>query len=53
MITAEDLARELGVTGKALRRWLRQTYLDHVKHDRWVWATRAEADEVKRHYLAR
>ena len=52
MITAEDIARELHITGRQLRGWLRKNITNHAHNDRWVF-TRAEADDVKRRYLAR
>lgn len=51
MITAEDIARELHITGKKLRGWLRKNVPNHHRYDRWVF-TRAEADGIKRRYLA-
>ena len=52
MITAEDIARELHITGPQLRGWLRKNIANHAHNDRWVF-TRAEAEDVKRRYLAR
>lgn len=52
MITAEDIARELHITGRQLRGWLRKNITNHAHNDRWVF-TRAEAEDVKRRYLAR
>ncbi|WP_162940047.1 hypothetical protein [Gryllotalpicola protaetiae] len=34
-LTPEDLARELGVTGRAVRSFLRDQYPDHERYARW------------------
>ena len=52
MITAEDIAGELHITGRKLRGWLRTTSPNHIRYNRWVF-TRAEADDIKRRYPAR
>lgn len=51
MITAEDLAREFGVSGKTLRSWLRRNRA-HRHGDPWVFS-RAEADAVRHEYRMR
>ena len=50
MTTAEDLARELGVSGKTLRGWLRKNR-PHAHGQPWEF-TREEADSVRRDFRA-
>lgn len=50
MTTAEDLAHELGVTGRALRGWLRSNR-PHRHGDRWLFSAE-EAEAVRRDYRA-
>jgi hypothetical protein len=44
-----DLARELSVDAKRIRRWLRGEYPDHRKHDPWH-LTAEQADAVRRRF---
>lgn len=52
MITAEDIARELDVSAKTLRAWLRKNIPNHQHYERWQFS-RAEADAIKVRYRAR
>ena len=45
-VTAEDLAKEYGMTGRDLRVFLRSLYKDHSKGSRWFWT--ADSDELKK-----
>ena len=51
MTTAEDLAREFGVSGKTLRAWLRKNR-PHAHGQPWQF-TPEEADAVRRDFRAR
>ena len=45
-VTAEDLAKEYGMTGRDLRVFLRSLYKDHSKGGRWFWS--ADSEELKK-----
>jgi hypothetical protein len=46
VIRPEQLAVELGVSGKQIRAFLRQTYTDHQKRTSWLLSS-AQADAVR------
>lgn len=49
MTTAEDLARDLGVSGKTLRSWLRRRFPSHVHGSPWRF-TSGEAAAIRSEY---
>lgn len=53
MVTVEDIARELKVSGRKLRGSLRKTMprSESEKHQRWLFS-RVQADHVKREFHA-
>ena len=55
VVTAIDLAAEVGETPKRFRAYLRNHWakrLVHTKGERWIF-TCSQADKIKRHYLRR
>ena len=50
VVRPEDLAKELGVSGKKIRAWLRKTYKDqHELRTSWL-LTPKQADAVREHF---
>jgi hypothetical protein len=45
----EDLAKELGISGKQVRAFLRKTYQDHEKRTSWV-LNEKQATAVREHF---
>jgi len=47
--TPADLARELGMSDRTIRAYLRERYPDHELNSRWR-LTQSEADDVRREF---
>ncbi|WP_353848635.1 YfeC-like transcriptional regulator [Cellulomonas sp.] len=48
-VTPAELARELGVSAKSIRRWLREQGWQSVPHTRWQLSA-DQAVQVRKHF---
>jgi hypothetical protein len=51
IVRPEQLAKELGVSGKQIRAWLRTTFTDHEKRTSWL-LTAKQAEAVRTRFTA-